>query len=207
MSVRVNLLPEATKQRDRASHQRAIAGLAVVVLLAVLGGVYLWAASEVTRAEEVLALEEARSAELRGEQAELIAFQELADRRDRSDAILQGTMGTEVSIAGILQDVAAVVPPDTELDALNITLAPPEIEGPPIVGTVNVSGRTLAAHAPGVERVLMGFNKISSFHEPYMNSSTLEDTDGRVAAFSIDSQITEQASTGRYANGLPEDPR
>jgi Tfp pilus assembly protein PilN len=207
MSVRVNLLPEATKQRDRAAQQRSIAALAGVVLLAGLGGVYLWQSSQVTQAEEQLVAEQLRSSELRGEQAELVVFQELADRRDRSTEVLQTTMGDEVSVAGILQDVALVMPPDTELETLDVSLAEPEIDGRPTVGTLNITGRTLTAHAPGVERVLLALDKIASLKEPYMNSSTLQETDGRVAVFSIDSQIGQEAETGRYTDGLPKESR
>ena len=207
MSVRVNLLPEATKQRDRASQQRSIAALAGVVLLAGLGGVYLWQSSQVSQAEDQLAAEQLHSSQLRGEQAELVAFQELADRRDRSTEVLQTTMGAEVSLAGILQDVALVMPPDTELETLGVTLAQPEIDGTPTVGTLSVTGRTLTAHAPGVERVLLALDKIVSLKEPYMNSSTLQDTDERVAVFSIDSLIGSEAATRRYVDGLPEERR
>ena len=207
MSVRVNLLPEATKQRDRASQQRSIAALAGVVLLAGLGGVYLWQSSQVSQAEDQLAAEQLHSSQLRGEQAELVAFQELADRRDRSTEVLQTTMGAEVSLAGILQDVALVMPPDTELETLGVTLTQPEIEGTPTVGTLSVTGRTLTAHAPGVERVLLALDKIVSLKEPYMNSSTLQDTDERVAVFSIDSLIGSEAATRRYVDGLPEERR
>jgi Tfp pilus assembly protein PilN len=207
MSVRVNLLPEATKQRDRAAQQRSIAALAGVVLLAGLGGVYLWQSSQVSQAEDQLAAEQLHSSQLRGQQAELVAFQELADRRDRSAEILRTTMGAEVSFAGILQDVALVMPPDTELETLGVTLAQPEVEGTPTVGTLSVTGRTLTAHAPGVERVLLALDKIVSLKEPYMNSSTLQDTDDRVAVFSIDSVIGSEAETRRYVDGLPEERR
>ena len=207
MSVRINLLPEATKQRDRAAQQRSLAALAGVVLLAGLGGIYLWQSSQVSQAEEELVAEQLRSSELRGDQAELVAFQELADRRDRSTEVLQTTMGDEVSFAGILQDVALVMPPDTELETLGVSLAQPEIDGAPTVGTLSVTGRTLTAHAPGVERVLLGLDKIVSLKEPYMNSSTLQETDGRVAVFSVDSQIGSEAETGRYTDGLPEESR
>ena len=213
MSVRVNLLPEATKQGDRARQQRSIAGLAGVVLLAALGSTYLWASSQVSQAEEELAAEEARTSELRGEQAELIAFQDLADRREQALDTLTGAMADEVSAAGLLQDVAAVLPPDTQLDSLNFTVTPPAPDPPDdaapspaeVIATFNVTGQTLNSHAPGVERVLMSFGKIAGFRDLYLNSSTLDqETDEGIAEFSMDGQVGPEARTRRYSDGLPE---
>jgi Tfp pilus assembly protein PilN len=204
MSVRVNLLPEATKQRDRAAQQRSIAALAGVALLAGLGGVYLWQSSQVSQAEDTLFAEQARTSELRGDQAELIAFQELADRRDRSDEILSTALSDEVSFAGVLQDVAAVLPADTQLETFAFDIPPLPDPTSDMVGTLTVTGKTLASHSPGVERVMLSLDKVVSFRDPYLNSSTLEEEDERIATFSLDGQIGPEAETGRYVNGLPE---
>jgi Tfp pilus assembly protein PilN len=207
MSVRVNLLPEATKQRDRAGQQRSIAAFAGVVLLAGLGGIYLWQSSQVSQAEDQLLAEQARTSQLRGEQAELIAFQELADRRERSDEILISALGDEVSLAGVLQDVAAVMPADTQLETFAVNIPSPSDSETDAVGTLSLTGKTLASHAPGVERVLISLDKVVSFREAYLNSSTLDEDDGRIATFSLDGQIGSEAETDRYANGLPEEWR
>jgi Tfp pilus assembly protein PilN len=207
MSVRVNLLPEATKQKDRAAQQRSLVGLAAVLLLAVLGGIYAWAAMQVNDAEELLATEEARTAELRGEQAELVGFQELADRRDRATQTLITAMGSEVSLAALLQDVAAVMPGDAQIESLAINLPPEPNPEAPGVGTLNMTGKTLTSHAPGVERVLLSLDKIVSFRDLYLNSSTLDDPESTVATFSLDGQVGIETRTERYAEGLPEELR
>lgn len=207
MSVRVNLLPEATRARSRASHQRSLVLVAIAGLLVLLGGAYWWAAAQVSDAEERLATEQARTSQLRSERAELLAFQELADRRDRAEARLTAALAGEVSAAGILQDLAAVVPPDTQLESLSITIeaGASDVEvASPFVGGFTLTGRTLTSHAPGVERVLMSLGKIASFRELYLNSSTLDDDDERVATFSLDGQLDRSVTTGRYAEGLPE---
>jgi hypothetical protein len=207
VSVRVNLLPEATKQRSRASQQRAVAGLAGVVLLAGLGAVYWVGAAQIRTAEDELAAEQARTSQLRGEEAELIAFRELADRRDRSDELLRTALGGEVSVAGLLQDVAAVMPTDTQLETLTVQISGPTDGGSPAVGSFNATGKTLSAHAPGVERVLIQLDKVVSFSELYLNSSTLDDPEGRVATFSLDGIVGQEALTQRYVGGLPEELR
>lgn len=208
MSVRVNLLPEATKQRGRASQQRSIVAGILVLLLAALGGVYWWANNQVSRAEDELLAEQERTSQLRGEQAALIAFQELADRRDRSDDILITAMDGEVSMAGVLQDLAAVIPTDTQLETFTLGLEDPDPEtGGTSIGTFNVTGSTLTSHAPGVERVLMQLDKIVSFQDLYLNTSTLDEDNPGVAVFSLDGRLGPEAATARYRDGLPEDLR
>ena len=204
MSVRVNLLPEATKQRDHASNQRSIAALAGVTLLAGLGGVFLWASSQVDQAETQLASEQALSTQLRGEEAELVAFRELADRRDASVLTIGAAMADEVSLAGILQDLAAVMPTDTQLENLTVGLSPTGDAPARTVGTMNMSGKTLTSHAPGVERVLIQLDKIATFDDLYVTSSSLDDVEGQVATFALDGQISREARTERYVDGLPE---
>ena len=207
MSVRVNLLPEATKQRDRAAQQRAMVGLAAVALLATLGGVHLWTTSQVNAAEDQLLAEQTQTSKLRGDKAELVAFEELADRHERSDEVLRLAMGNEISLAGFLQDIAAVMPTDTQLEDLNFTVRQPTDDDSTTLATFNVNGKTLASHAPGVERVLIALDKIVSFRELHLNSSTLDDPEERIATFSLDGQVGPEAATGRYVEGLPEERR
>ncbi len=211
MSVRVNLLPEATKAKDRAAQQRGIALLCALLLLVLLGGVWFWGDRQISNAEQELADEEARTAELRQEQAELVAFQELADRREQSEQLLTAAMGDEVSLAGLLQDVAAVMPNDAQLETLVFTLEAELPEDPDAipasVGTFNLSGRTLTSHAPGVERVLLSLDKIAALDELFLNTSALDEPDERFATFSLDGRVGPEAATGRYDEGLPEELR
>lgn len=218
MSVRVNLLPEATRQRDRAARQRLLALAAGGLLLAGLGGTYAWASGQVTAAEDLLAAEQQTTATLRGEVVALGEFDDLASRRDEARQLLVEAMGTEVSLAGVLQDVAAVMPTDTQLETLTVDVTaadtPPDVAAeaavdgaPPGVGSYNATGKTLTSHAPGVERVLHQLEKVVGFRDLYLNSSTLEEVDERIAAFSLDGRIGSEARTERYADGLPEELR
>lgn len=204
MSVRVNLLPEATKQRDVAARQRAVAGLVGLLLLAALGGVYWWAQAQVRDAEDRLAAEQDRTTQLRAEEAELAAFRDLADRRDTAATTLSLAMRDEVSLAGLLQDIAAVMPTDTQLEAVAISLPPAPPDDVVFIGNLTLSGKTLTSHAPGVERVLLQLDKIAGFDELYLNSSSLDDPEGRIATFSLDGQLRREVRTDRYAGGFPE---
>ena len=208
MSVRVNLLPEATKQRGRANQQRLVAAAAGLLLLLALGGVWLMGQMRISNAEDELASEQVRTAELRAEEAELVAFAALSGRRDAADAILATAMAEEVSLAAILQDLAAVIPTDTQFDTVGVQMTPPGDGNPAgTVGTLSISAKTLTAHAPGVERTLIGLDKISTFRDLYLNASSLDADDDRVASFSVDGSVSDSARTGRYLDGLPEELR
>lgn len=208
MSVRVNLLPEATKAKGRVSQQRNALLGAFALLLVALAGTYWWASSQVNRTEQELATEQDRTAQLRREQAELVAFRELADRRTTADRLLTTSLSGEASFAGILQDLAVVLPDDTQLDSLMIDVDPPDEPVPGgYIGSFTITGRTLTSHAPGVEQVLLSLDKIVSFRDLYLNSSSLEQDDERIASFSLDGRIGQEASTDRYVEGLPEELR
>ena len=206
MTVRVNLLPEEITQRDRAMQQRLIAVAAGVFLLLVLGGALLFQLRQLSHAEDDLADAERQLAVARSEEAELRPFADIGQRVESAETQLTTALSTEVSLAGVLQDVAAVTPPDTGLTALNLTLAQPG--GPATarsVGSLNLTGQVTSGIAPGVERVLLAYDKVGVFDEPFFNSTTV-DPDG-VATFSLDVGLLPIARTDRYSDGLPEELR
>jgi Tfp pilus assembly protein PilN len=210
MSVRVNLLPEATRHRARASRQQSLLAGSGLVLLAILGAVYWWASSQVSEAETLLAAESAATTELRGEVNDLSGFRDLAQRRDAAGTVLAETMAGEISFAGVLQDLASVMPGDAQLETLALTSERAGANGSdpaPTVGIFTATGKTLTAHAPGVERLLLELDKVVGLVDPYLNSSTLDDPDDRVATFSLEGLLGAEVTTGRYHDGLPEELR
>jgi hypothetical protein len=212
MSVKVNLLPQEQTARQAVARQRngVIAG--GLLMLAALAAVHVWAGSQVTEAEARLATAESETLALRGEVNALGDIADLANRREAATLLLSSTLPAEISFAGLLQDVAAVMPSETQLEALNVDIAPPPADAPVAaegvaIGTLNVTGKTLTAHAPGVERFLLELDKVVSFRDLYVNSSALDDPEERVATFSVDASIGMEALSGRYLFGLPEELR
>lgn len=210
MSVRVNLLPRETSARQAASRQRLLAAGAVVLLLVLLAAVHLFQMGRVDSARTELAAEEERVAELQDEVASLREFEELQQRHAEAQQTLQMALGGESGLAGILQDVAAVMPTDAQMDSLSITLGEEgqdPVTGTTTVGSMSATGQTLTSHAPGVERLLLSLEKVASFVDLFVSSSSLEEADDEVATFTVESQIGAEVLTGRYQGGLPEELR
>ncbi len=103
-----------------------------------------------------------------------------------------------------------MMPSDAELGSLTVNLTP--TPGVPTLGevitpfgTVSLGGRTLGGHAPGLERLLLELEKVSSFSGVYFTSSTV-DEEG-ISSFTIDMNLGPEVLTRRYAEGLPEEVR
>ena len=203
MTARVNLLPETTRERDRQASARVAVVVILVVVIAGLGGVYWWLTTEVANAEEELAEARQVTRELEAEEAELAAFADLERLRDLTSDRVSDTLAGEVSVAGFLQDIALVMPGDAQLDSMTATLEDfdPEIT---TVGTFTMSGKSLRLHAPGVERLLLEFEKAATITDPFLNTSTLDEPDETVVSFSLDGRVTATALTDRYTQGIEE---
>ncbi|MBW3659808.1 MAG: hypothetical protein KY457_14305 [Actinobacteria bacterium] len=210
MSVRVNLLPGEVAERNRAARQRAGLAAGAVAFLGALGLVYLVQLNRVGDAQEQLEAEQARVAELQAEVADLQEFQELEQRAAASETVLVSALGDEASIAGVLQDLAAVMPSDAELNSISITVndtavAPVAGQTRASYGTITMSGRTLRGHAPGLERLLLELDKVASFSGLFFSSSAVDEAN--VGTFSVELNLGDEILTRRYLNGLPEELR
>ena len=209
--VRVNLLPQETADKQRASRARAgaAAGLGVIVLG--IAGAWWYMGTQVDEANDELAVEQETLTALRADLAELSEFGELSQRAQEADANLAVVLGNEASLAGLMQDIAAVMPTDTELSAFNATVdttTPPTLgDVRPAIGLISMEGRTVQGHAPGVERLMLELDKLSSLDDLFMSNSILEENElvtTDVAAFSVEADLGPEALTNRYVNGLPE---
>jgi hypothetical protein len=201
MSVRVNLL----------ARQRTYVGVAGVVLLALLGGAYFVQSSRVddARAERDGAQEELQA--LQAREAELSEFHDLEQRVSEAQETISTALSHEISFAGVLQDIAAVMPGEAALSEFDITAV--EDAGPDgeavrdIVARIRAGGESLNGHAPGLERVLLEFNKIGSFFDVYFTDSVLDEDDEDVAIFTFEVDVGQEAKTNRYTEGVPEELR
>lgn len=211
MSVKVNLLPAEASARQAVARQRngVIAGGVAVV--AILGAVTFWQNGQVADAENRLAGQQLVLAGLQEEVRQLGEFAELEQRVQQSDTMIVQALAAETSFAGMLQDIAAVMPSDAQLETLNITLDPPtESEtgtDSASLGTMVAVGKSLNDHAPGLERLLLELDKVAAFHDLFFTSSIREEVGDPYPTFTVEAQIGPESLTGRYLNGVPEDLR
>jgi Tfp pilus assembly protein PilN len=210
MSVRVNLLPQAATDRQETIRQRQAVGGVFAVLLLLLGVAYFWQVSRVNDTQAQLAAEEEELERLEAEVRALQEFEELEDRRDRTHDMIAAVLSDEASVAAILQDIAAVMPNDAQFNQFAITLhdgGPVEGIERPSWGTVAATGQSLTNHAPGLERLLLEFDKIVSFHDLFFTNSSLDDVDDEVVTFSVETELGPEILTRRYEDGVPGDLR
>lgn len=210
MSVRVNLLPQESYARQVATRQRSMLVGGFLLLLLLLGLLYAWQLNRVGDARDELVAEEERTQQLDAEVAALDEFDDLRARHDEAQQTLRTTMAAEASFAAMLQDLAAVMPSDSQVDTLNLSVGDEgsdEATGQPTVGTFTATGRTLASHAPGVERMLLSLDKVSAFVDLYVTGSTLDEPDDDIASFTLEGRLGTEVLTRRYDDGLPEDLR
>jgi hypothetical protein len=208
--VRVNLLPASTRQRERVARQRTWLLVAGLALLAGLGGVFWWQSGQIDDARTELAAQQARLADLQLEVDALQQFAELELRLAETEAMITAALGDEVSLAGVLSDLAVVMPSDAQVDQLTITMSPnteSTSSERPSVGSFTAVGKSLRNHAPGVERLLLELEKVVTFHDLFVSSSRLEDPEEPFATFTVESQLGPEAETGRYDRGVPEELR
>lgn len=209
MSVKVNLLPQEQSARQAAARQRngVIAG--GVAVLAVLGAITVWQNGRVADAEDRLAAEQAVLASLQSEVDQLVEFSDLERRVSESDTQIAQALAGEASFAGILQDIASVMPSDAQLETLTITVDPTSEDGttPTSLGSLVAVGKSLNDHAPGLERLLLELDKVAAFHDLFFTSSVLEEPTDPYPTFTVEAQLGPEILTGRYLDGVPEDLR
>lgn len=213
MSVRVNLLPRETFAEQEAARQRLLAGVAGLVLLAGLGVVFLLQTNALSDARDERDLAQAELRDLEAREAQLAEFGDLEQRVEEADETISIALASELSFAGILQDIAAVTPTDTAFTSLEATVI--EADGPdggvvrPVVARITLDGESLQGHAPGVERLLIQLDKIASFFDVYVSNTTVDpdDEDEDVAIFTVEVDVGDEARTRRYTDGVPEELR
>lgn len=205
-NVQVNLLPDDVRRKGAANRRNLAIGAGFLVLIAAVGGATWVQMQRVDEAQEVVDAEQATLNALQAEQAELAEFARLRDLRKDADAVLLAAMGREASVAGILQDIATVMPPDSQLDSFTMTLTehtPAELgDNRDKWGSITVTGQTRLGHAPGLERFLLEFDKIAAFSDLFFSNSTVNEIG--VSTFNAEADLGPEILTGRYLTGLPE---
>lgn len=201
MSVKVNLLPGEVRARGAANRARILAGVVGVVLLLVLAGLSLLQRSAIRDAEAQLAAVQEENQALEADIAALQPFADLEARAQSSVDIVSRALGDEASFTGVLQDLSAVLPPNAQLDTISLTFnesgSAPAPGGERVVfGQLTATGQVLDGVAPGVERLIIDLDRITSFDNVYVTTSVV-DEEG-IATFSIEAEFGPEVRTDRY---------
>lgn len=210
MTVQVNLLPQELAQRARARRVTAATVAGVVVWVALLGGLYALKLAEVADAESQREDVRAEVARLEARVAQLEQYRELADELEARNTLLAQSMATEISYARILNDLSLAFPASSSLMTLNASVsdtaeASPGAEIGESVANVTYTGYSVERFAPGVETVLVEFDKVPVFFNPYLVNAQLEEIgETGVTGFNGVVQLGDGSYTRRYADGLPE---
>jgi Tfp pilus assembly protein PilN len=200
MTARVNLLPEETRRRARAARRQGVAVAMLVLLVGVLALVHVLQRGTLDQSRAELATAEAARDFAQQDVNSLSAFANLSTRLDEARAIVGETLGAQVTVAGILQDVALILPHDADVDALSVTITTDEDELGP-VGNLGLSGETSADISPGVERLLLALEKVAGFRNIHVSSASLDDQG--YTQYSIQLQLGPENRTERYTDGVP----
>jgi Tfp pilus assembly protein PilN len=217
VSVRVNLLPETTRQREQAGRSLVVIALAFVALLAVLGGLYWLQTQRVAEREAELAREQDRLAELDADLRALAEYEELEARAQRVDGLITASLGAEASLAGVLQDLSTVLPETAWVESFGITVSdePTFTLGAErsAVGRLTATVVDLRSHAPGIEQLLLDLERMATFSNAFFASATLleeealEGATGEEVRFNLEVDLGAEIRTERYRDGLPEELR
>jgi hypothetical protein len=212
MTARVNLLPREIEQRARARRTSSWAIGAVAAYAALLGLLYIAKLNDLQSAREDRDAAAAQVASLQQELATLQEFAELDRQLAARNALLRDAMEREISWARVFNDLSLTFPPSSSLISLAAAAEAPETTisgegaGQPTsaIGNVSFNGYSVERYAPGVERVLVKFDEVTTFFNSYLANAGEElRGDTEVTTFTGTVQLNTDAYTGRYDNGLP----
>lgn len=193
--VRVNLLPSEVGKKNAARRFQGLLGVIGLGVIVLLGIAYMWQSGRVNDAQARQQVEEAKVQVLRTEVQQLAEFRRLADQGEAVNTMIAMLLAGDASLAGVLQDLAAVMPSDASIGSLSISLSETG-------GSVTSSGISLLGHAPGLERLLIALDKVAAFDDVFFTSSVLDEAG--VASFAFNFDLTSLILTHRYDRGLPE---
>jgi Tfp pilus assembly protein PilN len=212
---KVNLLPpEIVEGRRLTKAKRLLGGMVVLVAAGCAGGV-VWAQGQVSSAQEVVDLAQARAVQLQGQQAKYAEVPRITGLIDTATTARQTAMAQDVLWYGFFSDLSLTTPKGVSLLTLQVALndsSAPAQQGGPLapggIGHVSFSGT--AEHFPDVASWI---DAVATLHG--LDGSTLQTAtrnagagDGSAAGgttpaagavtFTSSVQVTSKALTHRY---------
>lgn len=209
--VRVDLLPESLRERERIARAKRFAALFVVITLLLLAGLYALARNDLSAAETELAAAEGRNAELQAQLAQFAEVPAAFAAADAANAALSGAMAREVRWSFLLNQLSFVTPSGVTLDSIAGQIAEGVTPNSPggvlplkdSVGTVTFSGTgtTFAEVAAWLDSL----TALKDYTYPFLTNSTKDETTGDITWEST-ADLSTNALSGRYGTPEPAAP-
>lgn len=196
---RVNLLPPEIAERAAFRRIQGMLGVAVLVVLLLVGLVVMAASRSVTSAEEELAASQTETARLKKQQAAFANVGAIYAAADAAQAQLVTAMGDEMRFSQLLTDLSLSIPSSVWVGNVSLSATPPgtSMSGTPTVGSFSVSG--IGFSHEDVALWLESVANLKTYTDPYFSSSSEALLGKRkIVNFSSTASITPAALSGRY---------
>lgn len=208
-----NLLPARYAERLAERRWARVTALVIVTVLGLLVLAGLNQSRQLQRAEKQRNTEQARNAELVARRAQLVPFRQLADSIVGRERLLATAMGTQVSWAAVLSNLAVAFPADASLTSLTAESTLPAFGSVPpvkpgaegsVIGQTALKGYSVAKFTPGVDGILQRLVTVTGLTEPRLQVGARTEIGARpVTTFDGNAFVDARALSGRYTQGLP----
>lgn len=217
---RVNLLPPEIAAAAKLKRLKAVLGLTVLAVMALLVLAFLWVSGQVGGAEEDLAAAQAEGSTLQAEVATYAEVPQVLLAVDTAQADLATAMTPEIRWSFYLNDLSLTIPRTTRLTGITAVneAAAAQLSGTVTtaegvvtpLGELSMGTMTFAGNSTDFDAVaawLQSLARQKGYVEPTVQNVTKADAEGSAGTyFGVESttQLSLEASSGRYlqiANG------
>jgi Tfp pilus assembly protein PilN len=200
---RVNLLPSEIK-KGQATRRRAgliiVAGLAALALVIVF---WVYQGMRLNSVQQDIASQQQTNASLQQQVSDLQKFEDLRTEAQQQQDLLNVAFANEVSFSGLLVDVSKVIPSDTYLTDLTVTVDPAAVPAAgsdtTFVGTLTFSGETL--HFDSLSTWLTRLETVEGWANPWSSAVAADPAVSGAFTFDTSVDLTQDALTERGKAG------
>lgn len=199
-----SLIPPGVQRRRAVVTARRRTGLALLVVLLVLGVFYGLAQMQLSTAQANLALAQAelRDAERARDQYKDVPAVFAAVRAARSELAL--AMGNEVQVARLVTDLSAIIPPNVSLSSVSLVTGESEDGKRPATAVaqqdVPIATVTFAGEAVSFDDVSAWIATLreQSDYQNVILTEVSRDTTTGTYTFTSSAELTDQTLSGRF---------
>lgn len=200
---RVNLLPPEIEAERSFRTTRIALGGAVLGVVGLLAGGYLWATLDANNAADDLAAEQATTQQLNDEKGKYARVPEVLSEVEAVRQARQASMTQDVLWAPQLDQIVTEMPADMSFKSMTIafdadtTSVTNPLQNPDGVGSIAVE--SLGTNHTTAAAWLEAASKHPGYVNPFLSASTYTDEAGQVKTmFTTSTRFTPEIYSGRY---------